>query len=247
MVTVSEVIVWLSLGLLVIAISRNLWEAYNHHRSYSAIRCDHPIFDFGTVLSGEKRAHTFHIKNVGSLPLQIEGVHAACGCTTVEGELVGRIIKVNESLAIPVELSLSNLPPGEVEKRIVLLFSGDPGRQLSLTLKGVVTPRWTSSPRTVGFLDLAPDQVTSRDIIVQLNPDAPWMDIKHVSSPNFLKAHIEPESMVNEERIWKVRVTTKPPLPLGKRVGTILLQSTNGSPEGEIVIPVELEVVADTP
>jgi hypothetical protein len=43
---------------------------------------ENPEYNFGTVIQGEKVAHTFVFKNTGQSNLVISNVKASCGCTT---------------------------------------------------------------------------------------------------------------------------------------------------------------------
>lgn len=42
------------------------------------------VYDFGTVVDGEKVEYNFRFKNSGDKPLVISNVSASCGCTTPE-------------------------------------------------------------------------------------------------------------------------------------------------------------------
>jgi hypothetical protein len=48
------------------------------------IMIDRLDFDFGELLQGEKKSHTFKVKNIGTSPLIISDVHTQCGCTAVK-------------------------------------------------------------------------------------------------------------------------------------------------------------------
>lgn len=70
--------------------------------SPAVITLPQAVFDWGSVLQGEIVQHTFEIKNTGGMPLRIERVKAACGCTTVKydnviapGQIGNVVLKVD--------------------------------------------------------------------------------------------------------------------------------------------------------
>lgn len=42
------------------------------------------VYDFGTLLEGDKAVHTFIVENTGDTPFMIEKIKAPCGCTTAD-------------------------------------------------------------------------------------------------------------------------------------------------------------------
>lgn len=52
-------------------------------QGFPKIEAAKTIHDFGTIPSSTAVAATFHFKNVGTAPLEISKVKAACGCTMV--------------------------------------------------------------------------------------------------------------------------------------------------------------------
>ena len=94
--------------------------------------------DMGPIQSGEKRAYTFDVKNVGEGNLTIYKIYAGCGCTA--GEFDGRpvnddpeyvfnppvVIKPGQSLPLQVTYDSGALSDqGEIDK-FIQIFSDDP-------------------------------------------------------------------------------------------------------------------------
>lgn len=46
------------------------------------LKFDETVFDFGTVMQGERMSHTFTFTNTGKSDLIISSATASCGCTT---------------------------------------------------------------------------------------------------------------------------------------------------------------------
>jgi len=49
-----------------------------------AITAREAVYDFGTLLEGEKAVHTFVVENTGNAPFVIEKIKTTCGCTTAD-------------------------------------------------------------------------------------------------------------------------------------------------------------------
>ncbi len=45
------------------------------------VKFEKPIYDFGTIIMGQKVIYEFKFKNVGKSPLVIKNAMATCGCT----------------------------------------------------------------------------------------------------------------------------------------------------------------------
>ncbi len=47
----------------------------------TTVEFENTVFDFGTVIQGEKVSYTFKFKNTGDKPLVVSDVTTSCGCT----------------------------------------------------------------------------------------------------------------------------------------------------------------------
>ncbi len=93
-------------------------------------------FDFGTIDSGEKVAHTYTFKNTGTEPLIISNAKGSCGCTVPKWPK--EPIPVGGSGEIQVEFNSKN-KKGKQSKRVTITANTNPSQSF-LTIKGDVTP-----------------------------------------------------------------------------------------------------------
>jgi len=91
-------------------------------------------FNFDTIAMGATIAHTFTFKNVGSTPLLIHSVKAACGCTVLKNWPKHPLMP-GESGEIPIEFTPKS--PGTQRKYISIIANTRPATN-KLFLKGEV-------------------------------------------------------------------------------------------------------------
>lgn len=131
-------LIWVCSVLLLIVVGRNAWQAHSHYERMRAVRCDEPIFNFGRATPGDEIDHTFLVINAGRAPLEISSVQADCGCTTVAESLEGKSILPQQTVEVPVKLKLAETDTGEIERKLLLAFAGEPRIRVTLRLKGSV-------------------------------------------------------------------------------------------------------------
>lgn len=137
----SHYLVWSSAILLAGVVGTNAWKAYRAYQASGAVRCDEPVFDFGTASSGDVIHHSFRVVNIGRYPLKICNILTDCGCTTITDSLKGKSIAPQEALYVPVTLSLTGSEEGEVQKKVLIQMVGVSSLQLMLRLNGRVEHR----------------------------------------------------------------------------------------------------------
>jgi hypothetical protein len=233
--------VWFSAGLLALVVARNAWEARELRRAMFALRCDEPVFDFGTAFSGGEIHHTFRVTNVSARDVAITSVVAECGCTTIASK--GRIISPGESFDVPVKLSLDGAEARGLGKKIVIQFDGDPARKLSLKFVGQVEPLWTWVPPRVFFSGVPTGRPSSQIVTLARHPEAPPTAIRSLSTSRYLSAELMQESGSNNDYTWSLRLTTTPPLPPGRQDASLFIEADD-KPGLSVAIPVTI-IAAD--
>lgn len=93
-------------------------------------------FNFGTVLEGEKVAHTYSFKNTGNEPLILSNAQGSCGCTVPKWPR--EPIPPGESADIVVEFN-SKGKRGTRNQKVTITANTNPP-QTFIYLKGEVTP-----------------------------------------------------------------------------------------------------------
>lgn len=92
------------------------------------------IYNFGSIVEGEKVSFNFRFKNIGSKPMLISGTSASCGCTVPEKP--EKPILPGETSFIKVVFNSSN-KVGYNEKNINVIANTNPSFP-SLLIKGEV-------------------------------------------------------------------------------------------------------------
>ena len=94
-----------------------------------------PVYDFGTVLEGQRVVHSFAIRNVGTKDLILNGVKTSCGCTVAAPSL-NRVPPGGESqVAVTFD---THFQKGHRE-RTITVYTNDPANpNAEMTLQGEV-------------------------------------------------------------------------------------------------------------
>jgi hypothetical protein len=109
------------------------------------------IYDFGTVAEGDKVKKVFDFKNAGSLPLEIQRVVTACGCTA--STLDKKRLKPGESGKIEITFNTRGFSGSKV--KTVKLYTNDPDNPTTLiTLRGAIQKNVQVAPPRIEFLEL---------------------------------------------------------------------------------------------
>ena len=104
----------------------------------TTLQFEEDVYDFGTVMEGEKVTHVYKFKNTGNEPLVISNAKGSCGCTVPEWPKAP--IPVGETGEIKVVFDSAN--KGKVggnpqSKRVTITANTDPVNSF-LTIKGSV-------------------------------------------------------------------------------------------------------------
>ncbi len=199
------------------------------------IEFESPLFDFGTLYSGNVVQHDFWFTNPGSGPLEILLVKPDCGCTT--SETFEKVIAAGESGRIPIKLDTSKLS-GAINKTIAV-HTNAPGKlsQVDLSLTGHVKPLVVLTPKKLEFGSLAfKDMIgktLTKSILIESKGEEPLkLGAIHTSNPVF-KCRVE---TIEEGRVYRLHVTLGEPLRTGSN-GASLEIDTNIEAVGTLVIP----------
>ncbi|MFG0317962.1 MAG: DUF1573 domain-containing protein [Planctomycetota bacterium JB042] len=137
-----------------------------------------PEIDFGEILQGEKRAHTFLVANRGEKDIQIRAVNPTCGCTIAEvkapdGTMIDPkkhtpntdmlTLKPSDTCEVSVEFNSRGQPLHQLTKHIMVISSDDRMPALRLTMKMKVTSGIELEPNPLQFGEITRgSEVTKR-------------------------------------------------------------------------------------
>lgn len=98
------------------------------------VSCNEPQWNFGTVTNGSVLRHSFVLRNVGDMPLEIRRLRACCQATAVAER---KVLSAGETGRVDVVFSPSKRPLGVMQKAIYVSTNDatDPFFQLRLTGK----------------------------------------------------------------------------------------------------------------
>ena len=163
------------------------------------IRIDNPDYDFGMVYRGKTAEHTFIIRNVGNLPLEIKNVRSTCGCTVPT--ISKRILEPQESTELKAVFDSGQFR-GQVIKNIYV-YSNDPENPVKkLSIQADVREDLKIIPSTVYFSGLRAGEKVERNLLIK-NLSRKPITIKEIASTisdidlELSKMNIEPGDSAN--------------------------------------------------
>ncbi len=141
---------------------------------------DEPVFDFGTVLQGEKVDHTFVFRNSGTAPLVIDRVKSSCSCTA--SLLSDKEIPAGGSGSVQAVFDSTRFR-GRIHKTLYL-YSNDPDRpSVEFLLQGEVVVPLQATPATLNFGDVAVGAQSVQTVVLK-NTSPVTLLIDNISSLN---------------------------------------------------------------
>ena len=196
------------------------------------LECVQPVFNFGERESYGEVEHTFTIHNSGDLTLQIFSVRPTCGCL-VPG-ITDRLVPPGGETSITVRFALHGREG--TQNKVVFVESNDPNNpSFALHLEGQIVDPVTIDPRLLFFGRIAAQAaVTGSLAVAAVGTNVLGTVTAQLDSPAFV---VTAEPTVSN-RIVRLVITSKPPLPEGLTRAT--LRITTGNPR----VPVLTTVVS---
>ena len=113
------------------------------------ISFEKPLVDFGMVKRGQKLTAKFTFKNIGQGPLAIQGVQAACDCTTSDAAK-GKSFGPGDSGVLEVTFDTKDYS-GKVTKAVTVITNERSMSDRTLTLTATVNSDVTATPPLADF------------------------------------------------------------------------------------------------
>ena len=208
------------------------------------IVCDEPNFDFGEKPNTGFIEHSYPIRNAGTLSLEIQNVHASCGCTAVKPSQ--NVIPPGGEAAIEARLDLRGRS-GFQQKSITVQCNDPATPTLILQLKGTAVQVLRAQPSSLFFGRIGPGAEHSRtfDIISERGPFQ--ISGTRTDNPGLLVAPValDPPGDGSTQRF---NLTIDPAFPEGNLNGTVFIK-TDMDDQSELAIPVSAYIAnaAETP
>jgi uncharacterized cupredoxin-like copper-binding protein len=122
---------------------------------------DQPVFDYGTIIQGDKVEHRFTLTNVGDQVLEIRKVKTTCGCTVARDYPRELAPGVSAELAVAFN---SAHKKGRQDKAITIFNNSETSGSYVLKMVGTVRELVALTPDICNFGSVAVGQVIRREM-----------------------------------------------------------------------------------
>ena len=178
-------------------------------------------WDFGMKWYGEPCATEITITNTGASPLKILKIRSSCGCTALKPKRKELLPGESDTMSLTYNTKKNK----EQVSQTVTLETNDPERpRVSIKVKGIVKKVYEAKPiDRITFGRISRDEVASQTVELRNNMENP-VPLKLKQSDTALPFEV---ALVEVEagKVYKLTVTTKPPLELGSNSANIELET----------------------
>jgi hypothetical protein len=198
------------------------------------ISFEKPVVDFGTVKRGQKLTAVFQFKNVGQGPLTIQGIQAACDCTTPES-VKGKLYSPGDRGSIEVIFDTKDYS-GRVSKAITVITNERSMPDRTLTIAATVNSEINATPPLADFGEVVLNQSTEQVIRVKGN----MKNELRIDKIRFNQELFD-VSYRKEAQEFIISIKLKPNIPIGFIKDTIWVKN-NSSALPDMPIPVRATI-----
>lgn len=203
------------------------------------IQIDTPIHDFGTLPQMETAEHTFTIKNVGMLPLEILEVHPSCNCETVE--LKEKIILAGGQTQLNV-LFRGTSNSGKTRLAVYLKTNDPDEPNVVISMFGIINGIARVYPGHFNLGKITQDESIRKSFLIYPRNYGYELKVDSVKSNSpFIKTKLH--KVKDKEILARVNFEIRQ-LPLGPFRKTIIV-TTNAEKYSEIHIGIEGTVIGE--
>jgi hypothetical protein len=166
-------------------------------------------YEFGTMQRGDKRSHTFTLKNEGTAPGIIKLFKTSCKCTLSDELGVEHVLGPGEEKDIGLTWEPLNYS-SEFEQGADIITDNDPSRRMiSLRIKGIVIQRVRPVPDELIAIGLPVDKPSEHPLKVYAYNDKDF----EVTGFKFLRAE--------EAKLFDVKISPMEPADFADEKGAI--------------------------
>lgn len=196
-----------------------------------------PVYDFGKVYSGTAVKHIFRLKNVGTAPLNINGVRTSCGCTAAQPTKKQLLPGEESDITVTFDTRTDHGPA----TRTITVFTNDQShQQLDLTMRGDVKVQVAANPSLVIFERVKRGTEQSQQVTV--TDEMPDRDFKIDAIKNaspYIK--VTSQSLPGNQRRALLNITLVNTAPAGPIADLVKVNTTRTPVE----IPISGTVLGD--
>ena len=213
------------------------------------------MYDFGSMVRGVTRSHTFLVKNEGNEPLELHLLRTSCKCTLSK---VGKqVLAPGEVTGITLEWSTKDVSRNQTMfSQLAEVGTNDPSRPvLELRVRGEIEEEYRLYPSQIEAREL-PGTEENRlpmrlfhygDGAVRL---AGWR-FEPEQYDDFFSVEsepLDPDALKTRKGATGgllLRMVIRPGLPVGPLVGTLSLELESGGQKQTVDVPLRINVVSD--
>lgn len=173
---------------------------------------------FGTVKQGEKIVRAFVLRNEGTAPLKIQRASLSMRDMTIK---FARMIPEGENTKVVIEWDTSHLA-GQIEGEATLYLNDPDQPEMTLYLKGNVTPPIDIRPFPAIFLSVFQGETAEQSLTIVNNQKHPVaVKALHPVGRHF-EAAVE---VVEPGKTYSLRVTVPPNVPVGRYAERLAIET----------------------
>lgn len=228
------------------------------------IYADEATIDFGEILQGETREHTFKVGNRGDMDLLIRRVNPTCGCTVAKVHAPDGTVhdpktalpnqdlltlKPGEHCDITVEFNSAGQPTHRLEKTITVISTDNSNPALRLTMTMNVSKGITIDPNPLQFGDVVRGAQRTERAYAKLVKITDLEITGFQAQPDYLDVKWEKTKAPDGADAIAIDVTILPNAPIGYLTYALQAETNNDKMK---TVPIHLyaniksEVVFDT-
>ncbi|MBI4880289.1 MAG: DUF1573 domain-containing protein [Planctomycetes bacterium] len=208
----------------------------------AAVFSPEPEFDFGEVLQGEKREHTFTVGNRGAIDHTIRAVNPTCGCfiaevTAPDGRAIDprkhppntdmMTLKPGEEAKVKVELNSFGQRVGKLQKQIIVISSDNRQPALRLTLSMTIAAGVQVEPNPLQFGEVLRGQTKTARAWIKLKQLTDLEITGWVEKPDFFEVAYEKSPAPDGSPAIALDVTLLPNAPVGYIAPALVAKTNN--------------------
>ncbi|HEX4412563.1 MAG TPA: DUF1573 domain-containing protein [Lacipirellulaceae bacterium] len=207
-------------------------------------------YDFGTMQRGTSKSHEFVIKNEGDAPLKLKAGTTSCKCTL--SEVSESAIPPGESTKVKVQWT-AKADNGPFRQTANIMTNDPLQSTIELTIDGKIMSASGVEPPDLVFdkIPVGESKTTQTFVMAMLQDDLTVTDpvLSDPTTRDHFDVKIEPVDTKdlpnkNARRGFKVSVTAKPGLPVGRIMQWLSLR-TNLQDAEKLEVPISGQVVGD--
>lgn len=198
------------------------------------------MYDFGSVMQGQKVVHEFAVENSGDADLVLQRIAPSCGCTAAA--VSSPTIKPGGSEKIRVTFDTAGMY-GAKTKTVNVVTNAREKPEFTLKLKGSVIRGISSTPERVTFGDVpqsASQAMRTKEVALNVTEGMTWDIARVTSASKFISVQELPAQGTSK----RYAVTLLPDAPKGELRERLIVESKDPA-QTAVNIPITATVLGD--